>query len=81
MFSEYYPTPQNRTVNDPLGDTILNGWFFNPVQPIRESYADIKAVLALMGHASIQQTAEYAENNPVRLKTIIASVYWRDKGH
>ena len=40
-----------------------------------ESGADIKAVSTLMGHASIQQTAEYAEDNPVRLKTIIASVY------
>ena len=35
-----------------------------------ERGVDIKAVSRLMGHASISMTAQYVEDNPVRLKRI-----------
>lgn len=37
-----------------------------------EKGVDIKAVSTLMGHASIAMTAQYVEDNPVRLKQISA---------
>ncbi len=35
-----------------------------------ERGVDIKAVFRLMGHSSISMTAQYVEDNPVRLKRI-----------
>jgi integrase/recombinase XerD len=35
-----------------------------------ERGVDIKAVSRLMGHANISMTAQYVEDNPVRLKRI-----------
>jgi len=39
-----------------------------------EKGVDIKAVSTLMGHASIAMTAQYVEDNPVRLKQISADL-------
>jgi integrase/recombinase XerD len=39
-----------------------------------EKGVDIKAVSTLMGHASLEMTARYVEDNPVRLKQISADV-------
>jgi len=36
-----------------------------------EKGIDIKAVSRLMGHSSVAMTAEYVEDNPVRLKNIV----------
>jgi integrase/recombinase XerD len=41
-----------------------------------ESGADIKAVSTLMGHATITMTAQYVNDNPARLKRIIASALY-----
>jgi len=35
---------------------------------------DIRSVQALMGHANINQTAEYADTDPVKLKAVVAKV-------
>jgi len=40
-----------------------------------EMGVDIKAVSTLMGHASIAMTAQYVEDNPVRLKQISADLF------
>jgi integrase/recombinase XerD len=39
-----------------------------------EKGIDIKAVSRLMGHASIAMTAEYVEDNPIRLKRIAEEI-------
>lgn len=40
-----------------------------------EKGIDFKAVSTLMGHASIAMTAQYVENNPVRLKQICTELF------
>ncbi|GAB3543451.1 hypothetical protein GCM10027343_16870 [Noviherbaspirillum agri] len=40
-----------------------------------EKGTDIKAVSTLMGHASIAMTAQYVEDNPVRLKQICNEIF------
>jgi integrase/recombinase XerD len=40
-----------------------------------EKGTDIKAVSTLMGHSSIAMTAQYVEDNPIRLKQIAADVF------
>lgn len=40
-----------------------------------EKGIDIKAVSRLMGHANIAMTAQYVEDNPVRLKKISSEVF------
>jgi len=40
-----------------------------------EKGIDIKAVSTLMGHSSIAMTAQYVEDNPVRLKQICTDLY------
>ena|SRR3569833_1106267 len=40
-----------------------------------EKGVDIKAVSTLMGHASIAMTAQYVEDNPVRLKQICTDLF------
>jgi integrase/recombinase XerD len=40
-----------------------------------EKGVDIKAVSTLMGHSSIAMTAQYVENNPVRLKQICGDLF------
>jgi integrase/recombinase XerD len=40
-----------------------------------EKGVDIKAVSTLMGHSSIAMTAQYVENNPVRLKQICTDLF------
>jgi len=40
-----------------------------------EKGVDIKAVSTLMGHSSIAMTAQYVENNPVRLKQICSDLW------
>jgi site-specific recombinase XerD len=35
---------------------------------------DLKAVSVLMGHSSVSMTAQYAENNPQRLRRIVAEM-------
>lgn len=41
-----------------------------------EKGADIKAVSRLMGHASISMTAQYVEDNPLRLKQMCKDIYY-----
>ncbi len=41
-----------------------------------EKGADIKAVSRLMGHASIAMTAQYVEDNPMRLKQMCRDIYF-----
>ncbi len=41
-----------------------------------EKGADIKAVSRLMGHASISITAQYVEDNPLRLKQMCKNIYY-----
>ncbi|MGV0981021.1 MAG: tyrosine-type recombinase/integrase [Polynucleobacter sp.] len=40
-----------------------------------EKGADIKAVSRLMGHSSISMTAQYVEDNPLRLKQMCKDLY------
>lgn len=40
-----------------------------------EKGADIKAVSRLMGHSSISMTAQYVEDNPLRLKQMCKELY------
>lgn len=40
-----------------------------------EKGIDIKAVSTLMGHASVTMTAQYVEDNPVRLKQICTDLF------
>lgn len=40
-----------------------------------EKGADIKAVSRLMGHSSISMTAQYVEDNPLRLKQICRNLF------
>jgi integrase/recombinase XerD len=40
-----------------------------------EKGVDIKAVSKLMGHASVTMTAQYVEDNPVRLKQICTDLF------
>jgi len=40
-----------------------------------EKSLDINAVSTLMGHASIAMTAQYVEDNPVRLKQICTGLF------
>jgi integrase/recombinase XerD len=39
-----------------------------------EGGTDIKAVSSLMGHSSVAMTAQYVEDNPVRLRRICEDV-------
>lgn len=41
-----------------------------------EQGVDIKAVSTLMGHSNIQMTAQYVQNNPVRLSNICAKALY-----
>jgi integrase/recombinase XerD len=41
-----------------------------------EKGADIKAVSRLMGHATISMTAQYVEDNPLRLKQMCKDIYF-----
>ena len=40
-----------------------------------EKGIDIKAISTLMGHASVTMTAQYVEDNPVRLKQICTDIF------